>query len=449
MTQARAWFEQLRAQLLPMGSLRRSLVSGAFWSLTGAVFSRGFVLLSSIIIARLLGKTGYGGWGLVLSTVTMFAQFAIFGVALTATKHVAEFRRTDPARAGRILSLALVVGLTSISIMSLVCLAASHWLAYQLYRAPHLFVPHLLASVMLFGMVGAMMLQGALAGFEDFRRIARINAIQGLVLLLAAPPLAWSWGIPGTVVAMSASHLTAMALCLWGTIRNCREHQMPLSTTGIWQERIVLWKYAIPALLGGGVAGPAAALSKALVARIPNGLAGLGSFEAAFRWRTVVLFIPGAVRQVALPMLSRLKGENDRRRYIRILWANIVLNASIALAGAVPVMVLSPWILSLYGQNFRQDWDMMVILVGSGVFKAIKDVLARVTSSMGKMWWHVGMATIWGAVTLGGTYLLLPIYGVRGYVWAVAGATVVDIAMYALASTVILRRWHPLQEAQV
>lgn len=436
-----AALERICTRYLPVGSLRRSLFTGAFWSLGGSVLSRGCALLTSIILARLLGKMGFGQWGLVVSTVSLFAQFAIFGVALTATKHVAELRRTDPERAGRVLSLALLVGLISVSVTCLLCVAAAGWLAQDLFQVPELTTPIRLASLMLFGMVGLLMVEGALAGFEDFRRIARVRAVQGLVLVVGAPLLTWRLGITGAVLAMAASQWTAMILSLRITVQNCRRHDMRLRVRGVWQEREVLWQYAVPSLLGGAASAPAVTLSKALVARLPGGVVGLGGFEAAYRWRDVVLFIPGAVRLVTLPMLSRLKGQNNYRRYVRALWANMGLNAGIALAGALPIMALSPWILALYGKEFREDWDMMVILVGSGIFQSAKDVLARVTSSMGKIWWQVWMSVVWGAATLGGTYYLLPIYGVRGYVWTVAGASVLGLLMYAVAAAIILRRW--------
>jgi O-antigen/teichoic acid export membrane protein len=56
----------------------------------------------------MLGKTGYGELGMIQTTVGMFGVFAGFGLGVTATKHVAEFRRSDPARAGRIIGLSSV-----------------------------------------------------------------------------------------------------------------------------------------------------------------------------------------------------------------------------------------------------------------------------------------------------------------------------------------------------
>jgi hypothetical protein len=81
------------------------LSRGIFWSMAGSVISRGLMLCATVLVARMLGKTVYGELGMIQSTVGMFGVFAGFGLGLTATKHVAEFRQSDPERAGRIIGL--------------------------------------------------------------------------------------------------------------------------------------------------------------------------------------------------------------------------------------------------------------------------------------------------------------------------------------------------------
>ena len=79
------------------------LAKGVFWSMAGAVISRGLGIVSSVVVARTLGKVGFGELGIIHSTVMMFQLFAGFGLGLTATKYVAEYRGTDPQKAGRII----------------------------------------------------------------------------------------------------------------------------------------------------------------------------------------------------------------------------------------------------------------------------------------------------------------------------------------------------------
>src|SRR3989339_928116 len=97
-----SFVESLLARI-QSSSVGHRLARGVFWSIVGTVVSRGLVLLAMMIVARMLGKTAFGELGMIDSTVGMLGTFAGFGLGVTATKHIAEFRHSDPHRAARIL----------------------------------------------------------------------------------------------------------------------------------------------------------------------------------------------------------------------------------------------------------------------------------------------------------------------------------------------------------
>jgi O-antigen/teichoic acid export membrane protein len=103
------------------------LVLGVFWSAIGAVVSRSLALVAGIVIARLIGKAAFGEYGVIQSTLSMFSAFAMFGVGLTATKHIAEFRRADPERTGRIVGMSYGLAGSAIAVGLLMQVAAG-WL---------------------------------------------------------------------------------------------------------------------------------------------------------------------------------------------------------------------------------------------------------------------------------------------------------------------------------
>jgi O-antigen/teichoic acid export membrane protein len=166
-----------RIESSPLG-LR--LAKGAFWSLAGALISRGLALLASIIVARILGKEGFGELGIIQSTVGMFGVFAGFGLGMTATKYVAEFRTKNPERAGRVIALSNIVAIVSGGVMSLILVFLAPWLARSTLAAPHLTLFLQIAAGLLFlsALNGAQI--GTLAGFEAFRTIAKVNFWAGI-----------------------------------------------------------------------------------------------------------------------------------------------------------------------------------------------------------------------------------------------------------------------------
>ena len=106
MTAAAGLLRRLQARF-PVGSLRARLVSGAAWSLLGSAASQVVAALTSIYVARLLGKDTFGELAMVRSTVQMFGVFAGLGLGLTVSKCIAECRhragtsRQDPGSGER------------------------------------------------------------------------------------------------------------------------------------------------------------------------------------------------------------------------------------------------------------------------------------------------------------------------------------------------------------
>ncbi|PYS80065.1 MAG: polysaccharide biosynthesis protein, partial [Acidobacteria bacterium] len=134
----------------------------------GAVASRVLGLAASIFVARVLGKEGFGEVGIVQSTVGMFQVFASFGLGITATKYVAEFRSVDPEKAGRIISLSFTVALATGLLIMVPLIIFAPWLAQRTLAAPPLAGPLRIGSpILLLGaLCGAQ--TGVLAGFEKF-----------------------------------------------------------------------------------------------------------------------------------------------------------------------------------------------------------------------------------------------------------------------------------------
>jgi O-antigen/teichoic acid export membrane protein len=66
-------------------------------------------MVASVLAARMMGKSVFGELGMINSTVGMLGEFAGLGLGLTTVKHVAEWRISDPKRAGRIVGMSMLV----------------------------------------------------------------------------------------------------------------------------------------------------------------------------------------------------------------------------------------------------------------------------------------------------------------------------------------------------
>src|ERR1039457_2749857 len=229
----------LRTKLAGVESspLGKRLARGAFWSLLGAVASRGLNMAAIEVLARLLGKSEFGEIGVIQSTMGMVQTLAGFGLGWAATKYVAEFRTTDPERAGRIISLSNLAAIGTGGVMALLFFLAAPWLSTNSLAAPHLSKSLQISSLfLLFGtLVGTQ--NGILAGFEAFRLLARIGVISGIVSVPLIVGGAWIAGVEGAVWGLIAANVVNWLLnyrCLRAEAFKAGVH---LARKGCWQER--------------------------------------------------------------------------------------------------------------------------------------------------------------------------------------------------------------------
>jgi len=135
----------------------------------------GLGFASTVAVARVLGKSAFGEFCAVQGTLVMFQAFAGMALGLTATKHVAEYRDTDPLKAGRIISLSGAVAFVSGFLFALAMAVFAPLLAARTLAAPQLAGALAVSAVSLvFLSVNAAQL-GALAGMEDFKSLAILN----------------------------------------------------------------------------------------------------------------------------------------------------------------------------------------------------------------------------------------------------------------------------------
>ena len=289
----------------PAGSLRGRLAAGASWLLAGSVMVQGITALVSVLTARVLGKASFGELAAVFSTAAMFAAVAELGGGLTASRHVAEYRRTDPARAGRILGIATALSLLSGCLTAVALLVFADFVAARALATPGLaWLLRLTAPALVLGPL-ASVYGGALAGLEAFKTVAQNRALFGLLAAVMAAAGVILGGVPGVIIANAAAAGVNVLWLRHLVLRECRRDGITIRYRGAAAEATVLWTFALPAVLSGLMVMPVAWAANAILVRAPDGLAELGVFNAANSWRALVLFLPQAVGQVALPMLDR------------------------------------------------------------------------------------------------------------------------------------------------
>ncbi len=388
------------------------------WTLIGALISRGLGLIASVVTARMLGLEGFGELGIIQSTVAMFGAFAGLGLGLTATKHVAEYRVKEPARAGRIIALSGVVAAISGAVMALGIVLVAGPLSEHSLAAPHLrgLIQFSAALVFLGALNGAQI--GALAGLEAFKASARVNLWSGLVSLPMVIAGVRYGGLNGAVGGLAAS-LGVTLLLNHSALRSEARHAGVRICLGLgegqWSREVrMLWQFSLPAMLCGFMILPVHWICTALLAQQTGGYAEMGVFNAANQWRIAILFVPQAMAGIVLPALASLHGEHDRARYLRVLSSNVALIGGVAMALALGVVLFSNLIVRSYGSVFQEGRWALVILAFSAVVLSVNQVLGIDLISRGKMWQVLHCNLVWASTLLATAFWLVPAWGACG-----------------------------------
>lgn len=407
------------------------LIKGALWSFAGSVISRGLMMAAWIIVARILGKETYGEFGIIRSTVNMFTVFAGFGLGLTATKYIAEFRNIDPQRAGRIMGLSGLFAAVSGGLIAFGLVIFAPWLAQVSLNAPHLANPLRIGALMLFltAINGAQ--TGALAGFEAFKAIAVVNSIAGVLAFPLFLAGAMWGGLNGAIWAYAINLCILWVLSHLALRKAASRNGVPFSYKRCFQEWPVLWQYSLPAVLSGIMVSPVKWICDAFLVNQEGGYGQMGVYSATIIFQTTLLFISSTISKPLLSMLANMQdGISDS-----LARMNIMISWCMGIVIALPLFCFPEIGQALFGKEyvgpqFRQAMALITLFTCVIMYK---EGLARVLAAKSLMWWGVLSNGVWAIILIIGAYFLVP-YGAPGlaasYALAYIGNTVVIMPLY-------------------
>lgn len=414
---------------LAANPVRARFARGAVWCVAEAGLSQGLRLVAFALAARVLGAQGFGEFSMIQNTVGMAGIFAGAGLGVTATRHIAASRQSDPDRAARILSLCTVLGLVSGGVAAAVLWFSADWLARAALNAPALASPLRTASVVIWAMTLLGVETGALAGLEAFRTLALTSLAGGTLTLALVVAGAARGGVAGAVAGLALATLGAAAMARAALHAECRKRDLPLWRRPRRPEARLLLNFSFPALLSSSMNVPFSWLAAALLVRRAGGYFEMGLFSAANQWRLLIAFLPGVLERSALPVMSSLASAGDWGRFRSLLWTHVAAAAGGAACLALPVSLAAPWVMGLYGEGFGQGWPLVPLLAGAAVLAAANSAVGTAMVSQSRVWRAALYNAIWGVTLLAAALLWIPLFGARGLAAALVAAYLVHTAL--------------------
>jgi O-antigen/teichoic acid export membrane protein len=405
--------------------LRARVARGAIWNVAGTAAMQGGAMAASVLAARILGKTTFGEFGMLRSTVATLGILAGGGISLTATKLVAEFRTIDPRRAGRIIGALMTVAVALSGASTLVGIAAAGPLATHALHAPDLASGlRLLSVLLLLGTVSGLQI-GILAGLEDFRSIAFLSGVEGVVSVVAVAGGALLFGLNGALAGTVAAPAVMFFLKQYAVTSACRKRGIEITRGPLREHLPILGSHVAPAILMGISAQPFEWLGRVLLARRPGGFADVGLFTAAYALSQIVGLATSQITAPAIPILANTYRQSDRAAFNRFLRLMALSMAAVTVAVVAPVALLASWIMRIYGHGFADGGPVLATVVTAYGISSASAFFRVVLVATGRLWSQNLHATIWGFTMITSFLFLLRL-----------GALGLGLA-YAIAYTVI------------
>lgn len=412
-------------------SIAKRIANGAFWSFTGTAAAKLLILIAGIVCARILGKVGYGQLGIVRSTVNLFVTLGSAGMGVTAAKYIAQYKNTDKAYVARIASITRLFACITGVVASAAILLFADVLARDALHAPTLTNEIRIGALLLFVTILNGAQNGILSGFEDFKSIARntfiASSAEGALMVIGA----WFYGVFGAVLGFGLGYLVLYVCNRMAIGTDFHRNTIPTQGINIHMSDLrVLYRFSLPAALSGILVMPAYWVVRTLIVRY-NGFGELGIFEAADQWRAIILFIPGALGQIVLPILSNVLEEGSKQTYWKVIWVNMGLNACVTLLLSLIVLLCGNWLMELNGKEFTGGATISC-LAFSSVFSSMAAVVGNAITSRGRVWTGFFFNLLWAAMFIG-----FSLYALNAG-FKSAGVAIALLSAYAVHTTLQL-----------
>lgn len=393
-------------------SVKYRVFTGLFWNICGLIFNKGFAMISSIIVARVLGTAMYGEYGMLNSTISMFATFAGLGLGVTATKFIAEFRQTNKEKVERVLGLTNLFAIVSGFLMAVIVFFISDWISINQLNNSSLAPLLKISSIMLLINTYNGVQRGALSGFEKFSILAKIDAIVGAFTCIVVVFGTIKFGLYGLIISNVLVNLLSVILCHFSFKSCLAEEHLNINYKDFRQELRVFLEISLPSLLTGIMVGPVTWVANTMFIQIPNGYGELGIFNAANQWKQLLQLLPSTFNMALLPILIATK--NDNSEYMEKI--NMVLSWVVVILIGLPIINLPDIISYFYGAQYSTiNYDICIVInVLTTIVLAYKEGMSRSMLSEGHMWRGVVDNCIWAISLLLLTFCLRK-YGALGY----------------------------------
>ena len=359
-------------------------------------------------------------------------------MAITATKFVAQYRRTNPARVAQALGLCWVVTTSTGLICTLGMLIFSKQLALLISGDANIIAPALLSALQVLFVVVNGYQVGALMGFGKFRELAFASFFASLLAVCLPILLSFKYHLTGAFLGAALASLGNWLIfqTVLGRI---------LAHEGIQiEKKITQWsagvfrEFALPSTLAGIVSSLATWGAGLMLVNLSS-FSEMAFFSVANSFKNVVAFIPSVVTRVASPYLVSLVGTGNLGGFHQSFNRYLIGIAVTSLVSALPLILLSAPLTAIFGPEYLGASNAIKLMCLFSVVESLREAVFQKSFSSGRMWWGFWFCLIRALLIVGIGYAYVRTHGSVG----IANAHLVGALVAVIANVIIFEFYYP------
>ena len=425
-------------------SLLRRVLYAVFFGVGGAMISRVFMALASVVLANLLGQENFGKFSSVHDTINLFVTFSGVGVSATLTRYIAANRQSPELQGVFVRTLSKACMAMSL-VLSLAMLVFAPQISRLTCATDELAGYFRLVAVAVFFAAMAAVEQSVMLGFERFAASSFMQLVQCSLYCLLCWLLSRPWGINGAVWALVISYGVQLLLSCISNHIYLKKNNIPLRWRWDSLTKQAMVGFALPTFAAGLFVLPVNWIGTAIL----NRTAGFGEkavFTIALQWMTYITYVPSQLGQMR-PIYTDLYAKGEAKRLKKLLFTTILLTTAAAAVIGGGVMLFKNAILGIYGAGFLRGGLTLGFMIGAAVLYTAQVQTGFLLQASGRMWIGLAINAFWAACLLG-TYLCLTHLGSLGYAIGYRVAYGVTLTLQLAVVLRELRRMHTNTDTQ-
>jgi O-antigen/teichoic acid export membrane protein len=375
-------------------------------------------LLTSAVVARILGPVGRGQYAVAMAVGLLGVQFGNLGLHVSNTFYVAKDRKLLPVLLANTMLLSFVGGGVGAALLGTLFFLAPKWAPVNgtLLVLALAWVPFGLAY---------LLTQNLLMGIQRVRTFNQVELSNKLgAFFLISALILWKHVTPATVLAAT---LSALAVSFGVSAYALSKHlpESPTPSLQVFRKNLSVGSRAyLVAVFGFLVLRIDLLMVKYLL-----GAEQAGYYSVAGTMADYILLLPAAVGAVLFPRLSTTgqTEQNCRHTVLAALGTAAVL-LPIVLVAAPGARVA---IRIVFGQRFLPAAGAFLLLLPGVFFLGVEVVLVQFLNSLGFPRSVVGAWFVTCLLNIGANLWAIPRFGI-------AGASVVSSISYTLMFLFVL-----------